>query len=359
MADYYEVLGVSKKATQDEIKKAFRKKAHQLHPDKKTGDEKKFKEVNEAYQVLSDSQKRAQYDQFGPNFQGGGSRAGGGQGFGGFDFRNFSQGDFDFSGGFEDIFSDFFGGGRGRTQSFQGKDIQVDVEISFEEMVKGVKKDIRIRKAVQCRTCQGTGGAPGSHQETCKTCGGSGQIRKNIQTILGTMTQAAVCDTCHGRGTTFTQNCQTCHGAGRTTEEVTIGADIPAGISSGQMLSISGAGEAGEYGAPSGDLLVAVRVKPDKRFVREGHDIRTTKTISFATAALGGQVSVETIEGPLSMKIPSGTQPGETFRIKGKGIPYLGRSARGDQLVNVTVAIPTKLSRRAKTALETLQEETE
>lgn len=359
MADYYKILGVDKKATQDEIKKAFRKKAHQLHPDKKSGDEKKFKEANEAYQVLSDTKKRAQYDQFGSTFQGGGAGAGGGQGFGGFDFGNFSQGGFDFSGGFEDLFSDFFSGGQTRAQSrsFQGKDIQVDLEITFEEMVRGVKKDIRIRKAVRCKTCQGTGGEPGSREETCKTCNGAGQVRKSVQTILGTMVQTLLCETCHGRGKTFEKECHTCHGAGRNMEEASIAVEIPAGISSGQMLSVSGEGEAGQYGAPSGDLLVAIRVKPDPRFVREGHDIRTKKTIAFATAALGGSVKVETIDGALSMKIPAGTQPGETFRIKGKGIPYLGRNARGDQIVNVTVAVPTKLSRKAKEALEVFAQE--
>jgi molecular chaperone DnaJ len=355
--DYYEVLGVERKATQDEIKKAFRKKAHELHPDKKTGDEKKFKEVNEAYQVLSDPKKRSQYDQFGSAFQGG-NGGGAHGGFNGFDFGNFSQGGFDFGGGaFEDLFSDIFGGNRTRGRSFQGKDIQVDVEITFEEMVTGVRKNIRLRKAVACSVCHGTGGEPGSKQQTCATCGGSGQVRKTVQTILGAMMQTATCDTCHGRGVTYDKTCHACHGEGRKQEEVTLPIDIPAGISSGQMLSVSGEGEAGEYGARSGDLLVAVRVKPDKRFVREGHDIRTQATISFTTAALGGKVSIDTIEGALSMKIPAGTQPGETFRIKGKGIPYLGRSNRGDQLVEVRLAVPKKLSRRAKEALEILEAE--
>lgn len=367
MADYYKILGVEKEASQDEIKKAFRKLAHKHHPDKGGGDEAKFKEINEAYQVLSNEQKRKQYDQFGQTFHGQGPQ-GGGQGFGGFssqggpgggfDFSGFSSQGFDFRGsGFEDIFSEMFGGqGQQRSRSRAGADIQVDVEISFEEMVHGAKKDIRLRKLSSCETCQGTGGKPGSKEETCAECNGSGQTRRTVRSIFGTFAQAIVCDRCHGKGKMFVEKCPACDGAGRLQKEESIAIDIPAGIRDEQTLVAPNHGAAGEHGAPQGDLLIMVHVRPHKEFKRQGDDIASRLEISFAQAALGDTVLVGTIDGDVRMKIPAGTQPGEVFRLKGKGIPRLGRlSSRGDHLITVSVRIPKKLSSEEKRLIEALR----
>jgi molecular chaperone DnaJ len=361
MADYYETLGVSRTASEDEIKKAFRKLAHKYHPDKGTGDEKKFKEINEAYQVLSNKEKRARYDHTGQDFhsQGQGGGAGARGGFGGFDFNGFSSQGFDFNGsGFEDIFSDLFGGamgGRGRGRG-RGSDIQVDVEISFEEMVRGTKRDIRLRKLSECETCHGTGGKPGTKETTCPQCQGAGQVRRTVQSIFGAMSQVVMCDRCHGRGKTYAENCPTCHGSGRQEREETITVDIPAGIDDGQTLSLSGRGAAGESGAPAGDLYIVVHVVPHKTLVRRGDDILSRYAMSFAEASLGAKVPIETIDGEVTMKIPAGTQPGEVFRIKGSGVPHLNRHGRGDHLVTVTLSVPKKLSSEEKRIIESLRD---
>ncbi|MFZ2187673.1 MAG: molecular chaperone DnaJ [Candidatus Moraniibacteriota bacterium] len=356
--DYYEILGVAKNASEDEIKKAFRKLAHQHHPDKGGGDEKKFKEINEAYQVLSKKDKRSQYDQFGQNFHGnGGGRSSQGQGgFGGSSGRGGSAAGFDFSGtGFEDIFSDMFGGGgRSRGQSRVGADIAVDIEITFAEMVHGVKKDIRLRKLSRCDVCGGTGGKPHSKEDTCSECQGSGQIRRTVQTIFGAFAQEAVCERCHGRGKTYKEKCTTCHGDGRTQKEEHISIEIPGGIRDEQTLSVSGRGAAGEDGAPSGDLFVNVHVRPHASLKRRGDDIVSDLQITFAQAALGGKVNVGTIEGDVTMKIPAGTQPGEVFRVRGKGVPHLGHYGRGDHLVTISLFVPKKLSREEKDLIEKL-----
>ncbi len=357
-ANYYDILGVPKTATQDEIKKAFRKKAHELHPDKSTGDEKKFKEANEAYQVLSDTQKRAQYDQFGQTFNGGGSQGNaGGQGFGGFDFNNFDFGGGQSFSGFEDVFGDLFGGGGGRRRSRRGDDIQVDVEIDIFEAAKGITKIIPLRRKVTCKTCKGSGGEPGSKEETCKTCQGTGQVRKIMRTILGTFEQPAVCDTCHGKGKTFSEKCRVCHGDGRVTEEEKIEAALPAGMEDGQALSMSGKGEAGEAGTPPGDLIIVVHIKPHKKLKRQGSTLYSEEKISVTQAALGTSLSVDTLEGPLTIKVPAGTQPGEVFRLRGKGMPTLHGRHTGDHMVTLQVEIPKKLSRKAKEALEILKSE--
>lgn len=349
MANYYDILGISKDASDEDIKKAFRKLAHKYHPDKGGGDEKKFKEINEAYQVLSDKEKRRQYDQFGRTFNG---NSGAGQGYGG--FSDFSSQGFDFNAsGFEDIFSDIFGGrSHGRTRA--GSDIQVDVTISFEEMVRGVKKDLRLRKMSRCSVCHGTGGKPGSGEETCSDCQGTGQIRRSTQTIFGTFAQVATCARCKGRGKIYKEKCTECRGAGRLEKEETISIEIPAGVEDGQILSVRGAGAAGEEGAPSGDLFVNIHVTPHASLSRRGDDIFSNKEISFAQAALGDKVSVDTLDGPLTMKIPAGTQPGEVFRLRSKGVPHLGRYGRGDQLVTVIVKVPKKLSRDEKDLIEKL-----
>lgn len=358
MADYYSTLGVPRTASEDEIKKAFRKLAHQHHPDKGTGDEKKFKEINEAYQVLGNKEKRARYDHTGQDYhsqgqgQGGGAQGGG---FGGFDFNG--QG-FDFGGsGFEDVFSDLFGGrARGRGRSQAGADIEVDVELSFEEMVSGAKRDIKLRKLSACETCHGTGGKPGSKETTCTQCQGQGQVRRTVQSIFGAMSQVVTCDRCQGRGKTYAESCHTCHGAGRTQREETVSVDIPAGIADGQTLSLSGHGAAGEAGSRAGDLYVNVHVRPHATLVRRGDDIVSQYAMSFAEAALGAKVSIVTIKGEVIMKIPAGTQPGEVFRIKGEGVPHLNRHGRGDHLVAVSLSVPKKLSSEEKHLIESLRD---
>lgn len=357
--DYYTTLGVDRNASEDDIKKAYRKLAHEWHPDKKGGDEAKFKEINEAYQVLSNKEKRARYDQFGDAS----SEGGGGAGFGGFDFRRgfegFSNGDFHFEGGFNDIFSDIFGahrGARGRgTES--GVDIQIDVEISFEEMAHGVKKDVSLRRRMLCTVCAGTGGKSGTKEIPCSKCGGAGQVRRTVRSFLGMFQQVEVCDACRGRGKVYRESCSECRGSGRVLRSETIILEIPAGIEDGQMLSLSGEGEAGERGGRPGDLLVAVHVRPHPALGRRGNDILSTVTISCARAALGETVPIETIEGTVSMKIPPGTAPGEVFRIRGKGIVSIGNArGRGDHLVTVLVRIPNRLSREERKLFESLRE---
>ena len=360
MADYYSTLGVPRSASEDDIKKAFRKLAHKYHPDKGTGDEKKFKEINEAYQVLSSKEKRARYDQTGQDYhsQGQSGGPGAGQGFGGFDFSGFNGQGFNFEGsGFEDVFSDLFGGragGRGRARA--GADIQVDVEISFEEMVQGAKRDITLRKLSLCKTCQGTGGKPGSKEHTCSQCQGQGQVRRTVQSIFGAMSQVVVCDRCQGRGKSYTEQCLDCRGAGRLQKEESISIDIPAGIADGQTLSVSGQGASGEMGSRPGDLYVNIHVRPHETLSRRGDDIISQHAMSFAEATLGAKVSIATIEGEMIMKIPAGTQPGEVFRIKGKGVPHLNRYGRGDHLVSVTLAVPKKLSSEEKRLIEALRD---
>ncbi len=354
--DYYSILGVAKGATQDELKKAYRKLAHTHHPDKAGGDEAKFKEINEAYGVLGDPEKRRQYDQFGQTFSGAGSGQAGGQGFGGFDFSNFGNQGFNFGGAnMEDLFTDLFTGGGRRSRGGRGADIQVDVSISFDEMVHGAKRTISIRKQMRCDVCDGSGGAPGAKQETCPDCHGKGSIMKSVNTILGTFAQSTACERCHARGKIFSEPCRTCRGDGRIEKEVAREVAIPEGIENGQALSIAGEGAAGEYGAPAGDLYVVVHVEPHKELMRRGDDIISEKRLRFDQFALGDKVPIQTIEGEVAMKIPAGTQPGEVFRIRGKGIPKLGRFGRGDHLVKTVIEIPKHLSRDERQHIEALK----
>jgi len=352
--DYYKTLGVEKNASADEIKKAFRKKAHVYHPDKSSGDEAKFKEINEAYQVLGDAGKKAQYDQFGSSFE----QAGQG-GFSGFD--GFSNGGFninmddmgDLFGGLGDMFG-FGSRGSGGQKSRRGGDLQVSLDISFKEAVFGVVKELRLKKKVVCPHCQGNQAEPGTKIEICKNCGGSGRVSRVQRTILGNMQVQTVCDNCQGEGKTYAQKCTVCRGQGAVTDTVSLNVKIPAGIDNGESIRLSGQGEAGEKGAPAGDLFLRVRVLNDARFERDGYDIRTNADISFTTAVLGGKIDVETINGPMSLKIPDGTQSGTIFKLRGKGITRLRASGQGDHFVRVSVKTPKSVNRRQKELLKEL-----
>ncbi|MBI5621328.1 molecular chaperone DnaJ [Candidatus Falkowbacteria bacterium] len=357
--DYYSILGVSKTATPEEIKKAFRGKAHQYHPDKQHGDEAKFKEASEAYQVLSSPEKRKQYDQFGSTFSGGGP--------GGFNWSDFTrQGGGGFSSGginfdfgdMGDIFGDIFGfgSGGGRTRrAARGNDIQAELTVDFMESVFGLTKEIRLDRQVDCSTCGGDGAEPGSSISTCKTCGGSGQVERIQNTILGAMRTATVCQDCRGEGQKIDKPCGACHGTGARRESEDVKIKIPAGIKDGQSIRLSGQGEAGQRGVPAGDLYLAIRVRPSADFKRRGDDIVSIQAISFKQAALGDKINVTTVHGEVSLKIPEGTQSGKVFKLKGKGVPHLGSSGSGDHLVEVVVMTPTRLTRSQKKALEELE----
>lgn len=350
--DYYKILGIDKNASQDEIKRAFRKLAHQYHPDKEGGNEEKFKEVNEAYQVLKDEKKRQAYDQFGSGaFDGSGGFGGfnGGQGFGGFDFSGF-QGAQDFGDIFGDIFSGF-GGGQRRSRERRGSDIQIDLDLTFEEAVFGTEKDITLTKAVSCKRCAGNGAEPGSGMETCSECQGHGVVIRAQRTILGTVQSKTTCEKCHGTGEIPKKSCTTCHGDGVEKKKQTHTITIPEGVDHGSTLRIRGEGEAVKGGKP-GDLFVRLHVKQDKRFEREGFTIHSETKIGFTQAALGTKVDVLTVDGDVELDIPAGTQSGTVFRLRGKGVPH-GRD-RGDHFVVVTVVTPKKLSRHQKELLEDL-----
>lgn len=369
--DYYKTLGVGKNASVEEIKRAYRKLAHQFHPDK-GGDPAKFKEINEAYQVLSDPQKKAQYDQFGTTFEQ--AKAGGGfSGFDGFrDFSSFAEA-FNFGrnngngGGFEDIFEGIFGHAqrasnraqRGGSRSFRGSDIGVDVEISLEEAYSGTEREINLRKAVVCDQCGGNGAEPGSKIKTCSTCKGAGQIEERRGGGFFTFSQIKDCSDCHGFGKKPEKVCSKCGGDGRIKELKNLKLKIPAGIQSGQVISLAGQGEAAPYGGQAGDLYVTVRVKQDPRFLREGDNLIYDLLISFSQAALGDKIEIPTLSGWLNLKIPEGVESGAIIRLEGKGMPRLARRGFGDMMVRVKVKTPKRLSRKAKELLEELKKEIE
>lgn len=346
--DYYNLLGVAKGASADEIKKAYRKLAMQYHPDRNPDNkeaEQKFKEINEAYDVLKDEQKRAAYDRMGhAAFDGG---MGGGFYEGGFDFSSSGFGNI-----FDDMFSEFMGGGRGgqaaHTAALQGADLRYNMEITLEEAFTGLKKDIRISTYAPCTTCQGTGGAEGEKPEMCPTCHGQGKVHAR----QGFFTIERTCATCHGLGQIIKNPCKTCSGSGRVRKEKTLSVTIPAGIEDGARIRLAGEGEAGLRGGPPGDLYIFLHIKPDKFLHREGSNLFCQVPITMVTATLGGEIEVPTLEKLARIKIPAGTQSGKQFRLKGKGMTILRSSGRGDMYVQVNIETPVNLSKRQKELLK-------
>lgn len=345
--DYYEVLGVTKGASDDEIKKAFRRKAIELHPDKEGGDEAKFKEVNEAYEVLKDAQKRQRYDQFG--HAGVGGAAGGGNPFGGFGGAQGQNVHFDFGdmGGFGDIFNSFFGGGGSSRQHrpARGRDVEMVLELDFEEAVFGVETEVKLNLNDTCDHCSGTTVEPGFELKTCATCKGSGQEIRVSQTIFGNIQQQVTCQTCQGKGKIPEKACAVCKASGVQRKEKNVKIKIPAGVDDGATVRLREYGEATANGA-KGDLYVHIRVKPHKEFTREGSLILSKVHLSMVDAALGTEIEVATVDGPVRMKVPAGTQNGTDFKLSGHGVPSLRNDTRGAHIVTVMVDTPTKLSRR-------------
>lgn len=356
--DYYEVLGVSKEASADEIKKAFRKAAVKYHPDKEGGDETKFKEINEAYEVLKDQQKRQRYDQFGHAGVGGASGGGaGGNPFEGFDFGGFGgQGQnihFDFGdGGLGDIFGQFFGGGAGRgNRPTRGRDVETSVTLTFEEAIFGKEITLNLNLDDECSHCKGTTVEPGYSLTTCDTCKGAGQQVKVMNTMFGPIQQAVTCEACHGRGKIPEKVCTQCHGSGVQRHEQEITVKVPAGIDDGATIRLRERGEAIGNGA-KGDLYVHVRVKAHKKFTREGDLVLSEEHIGMVEAALGTEIEVETVDGTVTMKVPAGTQSGTDFKLSGHGVPHLRTEKRGAHIISIVVDIPTKLSKKQRELLE-------
>ena len=350
--DYYEVLGINKSASDDEIKKAFRKAAVQHHPDKEGGNEDKFKEVNEAYEVLRDKQKRQRYDQFGHAGVGGASDGGysGGNPFAGFGGQGQNV-HFDFGdGGFGDLFSSFFGGG-GRSAPDRGRDVEVNLDLAFEEAVFGVEKKISLSLEDTCEHCHGDGAEPGFELKTCPTCQGSGQQTRVMNTIFGPIQQATVCSTCHGRGRTPEKQCTVCGGRGTARRKQDLTVKVPAGVDDGATIRLRERGEATQDG-PKGDLYVHLRVKPHKKFTREGDLILSEEHIGIVEASLGTEIDVETVDGKIRMKVPAGTQSGTDFKLSNHGVPHLKGNGRGSHIVSIVVDTPTKLNKKQKELLE-------
>jgi molecular chaperone DnaJ len=359
--DYYEVLGVPKGASADEIKKGFRKLAIEHHPDR-GGDEAKFKEVNEAYEVLKDDKKRQRYDQFGHAGVGGSSGGAGGgnpfEGFGGFGGAGGQEMHFDFGDlGLGDVFSSFFGGGMGgqsQRRTARGRDVEANVDITFEEAVFGTQADLHLNLQDNCEHCKGTTVEPGYELKTCDTCKGSGQTVRITQTVFGNIQQATVCATCKGRGKVPEKVCSVCKGQGTQSKKQEVTLKIPAGVDDGATIRLREHGEAIANG-PKGDLYVNIRVKPHKKFTREGNLILSEENIDMVSAALGAEINVDTVDGPVKMKVPAGTQSGTDFKLSGHGVPDLKGSNRGAHIVTIVVDTPTKLSKEQKVLLEKFQ----
>ncbi len=356
MKDYYQILGITKGASKEDIKKAFRALAHKHHPDKKGGDEAKFKEINEAYSVLSDDAKRQQYDTVGSmGGQGFNPGAGGFGGFNaqGFDFSGFADGANGFSFDLGDIFGDMFGGSRARTR--RGRDISIDIEIDFKESIFGGMRDIVVKKANTCPHCKGSGGEPGAKMKTCPTCEGKGKTTETRTSMFGTFSTVTTCTTCQGKGEVPTENCKECKGAGVVKGEKTIRVAVPAGIENGEMIRISGGGEAIQNGT-AGDLYVKIRVKAHSVFEKDGFDLVSVLPIKLSEALLGAKREIETLEGPLTIEIPAGSKHAEEITVKGKGVPA-GGSRRGNLRIELDVAMPKKLSGSQKEIIEQLKTE--
>jgi molecular chaperone DnaJ len=357
--DYYEILGVSKSASADEIKKSYRKVAMQYHPDRNQGDksaEEKFKEAAEAYEILSDQDKRAQYDRYGHAGVSGNGRGGYP---GGMNMEDIFSQFGDIFG--EDIFGSFFGGGGGqrtrggqRARGIRGSNLRIKLKLTYEEIAKGVTKNIKVKKYVPCSTCHGSGAKDKNSVQTCGTCGGSGQVRRVTNTFLGQMQTVTTCPTCNGEGTSITAKCNNCKGEGRVYGEETVNIDIPAGVQEGMQLNISGKGNAGERGGSAGDLIILIEEEQHKELQREGLNVVYDLHISFTDAVFGLQLEVPTIDGRAKIKIPAGTQSGKIFRLKGKGFPAINSYEKGDQLVHVNIWTPQHLSSEEKSILEKL-----
>jgi molecular chaperone DnaJ len=358
--DFYEILGVQKSASQDEIKKAYRKVAMQFHPDRNPGDksaEEKFKEAAEAYEILSDQDKRSQYDRFGHAGVSGNGRGGYGHGDMSMDdiFSQFG----DIFG--DDIFGSFFGGGGrsgkggSRARGIRGSNLRIKIKLNYEEIAKGASKTVKVKKYVLCNTCGGNGAKDKGSVQTCNTCGGSGQVRKVTNTFLGQMQTVTTCPTCSGEGTTITNKCTQCKGEGRVYGEETVTLEIPAGVQDGMQLSLSGKGNVGERGGAPGDLIVLIEEEAHPQLQRDGLNVIYDLHLSFPDLAFGTQVEVPTIDGKAKIKIPSGTQSGKIFRLKGKGFPGINSYERGDQLIHVNVWTPQHLSAEEKAILEKLK----
>lgn len=358
--DYYEILGVAKGASAEEIKKSYRKVAMQFHPDRNPGDkaaEDKFKEAAEAYEVLSDADKRAQYDRYG--HAGLGNNGRGGFGGGGMNTEDIFSQFGDIFG--DDLFGSFFGGGRrggggggGRPRGVRGSNLRVKIKLNYEEIAKGVTKNIKVKKYVTCTTCGGNGAKDKGSVQTCSTCGGSGQVRRVSNTFLGQMQTVTTCPTCNGEGSTITAKCGTCKGEGRQYGEETVTIDIPAGVQEGMQLSVGGRGNAGERGGAPGDLIILIEEEAHPELHRDGLNVAYELHITFSDAVFGIQVEVPTIDGKAKIKIPAGTQSGKIFRLKGKGFPAVNSYEKGDQLVHVNVWTPQNINSEEKAILEKL-----
>ena len=361
--DYYEILGISKSASQDEIKKAYRKVAMQFHPDRNPGDkasEEKFKEAAEAYEILSDPDKRSQYDRFGHQAFSGGRGGGGGFGGGGMNMDDiFSQ--------FGDIFGDespfgsFFGGGGrrssgGRSQGVRGSNLRIKIKLNYEEMAKGASKTVKVKKYIPCATCSGSGAKDKNSVQTCGTCGGSGQVRRVQNTFLGQMQTVTTCPNCNGEGSTIANKCTSCKGEGRVYGEETVTIEIPAGVQEGMQLSMNGKGNSGERGGANGDLIILIEEEAHAQLHRDGLNVAFDLHVSFPDAVFGTTIEVPTIDGKAKIKIPPGTQSGKIFRLKGKGFPAVNSYEKGDQLIHVNVWTPQHVTVEEKAMLEKMQE---
>jgi molecular chaperone DnaJ len=364
MKDYYDILGVNKGASKEEIKKAFYKLAHKYHPDKKDGNETKFKQVNEAYQVLSDEGKRSKYDQFGSQYENMGHNHGHqAGGFGGFDFSGaggFANGsaDFDF-GNLNDIFSDFFGGaggfGGGRQQARRGRDISTEIHISFNDSIFGTTRKVLITKTSSCLTCKGSGAKAGSKMETCKTCNGQGKIREAKKSFLGTISTTKICEACYGSGEVPKEICEKCKSKGVMRREEEVSIVIPAGIRDGEMIRMTGMGEAISKGT-AGDLYIKINVAPHPVFKREGSDLVMNLNLKLSGALLGTEYPIETLDGEIKVKIPEGVSINEILRVRGKGVP-VAKNKRGDLLIKLNIKLPSKVSRKSRELIEELKKE--